>query len=299
LGGNSGNTPIDPNQLGPSNAINYADGARSLFDEPNQWAVIAWNGSHEILVLKTAEKSLIGKSAVLHFMPLPGRPIDIKKGDNKLFEKAFSLVQSKVRADDMGRNAVVLERKIGAHNIFVWRIDNSKDFHQKIQAYAKQRFGTNATALFTRETDRVIQDYFNRGFRYFAFDLWMADAREKPSEKMAIEYHFESQYLYYPMVVSHGVGKGKTRVELVVFTPPEGVDANRGKLTFADKNNQNGHIMTLGRKTVPVTNRELQTLHPGMARLFGGKDVRARIWVVEDEINKIPGDIMAFRSKKK
>lgn len=293
--GSSGAGALDPNLLGGSEGLAYADGARSLFSEPNQWGVIAWNGKEEILVLKTEEKSLLGKGAVLHFMPLPGKPIDVKKGDPKLYEKAFDLVQRKVAADLPGRNVVVLERKIGAHNIFVWRIDNINEFTTRVQAYAKKRFGNKAVALFTKDTERVIHDYFRRGFKYFAFDLCIAE--DKNAEKMAIEYHFESKFAYYPMVVSHGAGSGPTRVELVVFTPPEGVNANVGKLTFADKDNKNGDIMTLGKKSVLVSGKEMAALHPGMAALFQGKEVRARIWVVEGRLDQIPGDIMAFHKQ--
>lgn len=295
LQGSSDGSSIDPNQLGSSEGMKFADGARSLFAEPNQWGVIAWNGKEEILVLKTEEKALIGKGAVLSFLPLPGKPLDIKKGDAKLYEKAYDLIQSKVPVDLPGRNVVVLEKKIGAHNIFVWRVDNPKEFNSKVQAYARKRFGNHAAALFTKKTEKVIQDYFRRDFKYFAFDLCIMEAQS--AEKMAIEYHFESKFVYYPMVVGEGLGNGHTRVELAVFTPPEGVNTNVGKLTFADKDNKNGDIMTLGKKSVMVTHKELNRLHPGMARLFGEKDVRARIWVIEGKLDQFRGDVMAFHKQ--
>lgn len=61
------------------------------FREPIQQALIAWNGEEEILILQTMQESLLPKDgAVLSVVPLPGRPIDVSRGDPRAFERAWS-----------------------------------------------------------------------------------------------------------------------------------------------------------------------------------------------------------------
>jgi hypothetical protein len=297
----AGSTDSDkPDEGGGTNLLDGGSAvasSRAFFKEPSQMGVIAWNGKEEILVLTTQEQATQKASMMLSFMPLPGKPIDIKKGDTGLYDRAFKLVQNKLATSGstVSRNVVVMERKIGPHNIFVWRVDNASQFKNKVQSYVRGKFGDKAAALFNKKTDDVVQSYLKTGFRYFAFDLVLVSDKPK-SEKTAIEYHFESpDYLYYPLYISRGSGTGETRVELVVFTDKAGVNAMKGKLRFADEDNQNGELMTLGKKSVTVGNAELGSLHRGMADLFGGRDVRGRIWVLRGKMDSFPGDIMAYR----
>ncbi len=288
--------PVDGDQL------QTISGTRSYFAEPAQRAVIAWNGKEEILVLKTEERSLVGKGAMLSFLPLPGKPIDVRKADQKLFDRAYDLVQKKLEKEGVKVNevtsssAVLIERTIGAHNIFVWRIDSAEDFARKVQEYVRRRFGARAVAVFSKDTERVVKEYYRDGYRYFAFDL-LAETDQEHSEKVAIEYHFESPFVYYPLRDSQSGGGGETRVELVVFTDAQGVNANKGKVTFADEENRNGDILTLGKTSVTVTGQEVEKLHPGMARLFDGRDVRGRIWVLRGPLAGFNGDVQAFYKK--
>jgi hypothetical protein len=298
VAGNSGDGNIDPTDpsLKPVDAdVQTLASSRGYFSEPSQTAVIAWNGAEQIMVLTTHEESRIGKGAMLSFMPLPGEPIDIRAGDKRLFDKAYKLVEAKLKREVpglVGRNEVTLERKIGSHNIFVWRIDNINEFQDKIQSYVFKKYSGQGKVLFNKKTLDMVKDYFGKGFKYFAFDLTFVS--DTLSEKMPIEYHFKAKFVYYPLVISSGTGTGETKIELVVLTNSQGVNQQLSKLKFANDDNENGDIMTLGKKSVTLSNEEVNDLHPGMAKLMAGQDVRARIWVVRGRMESFPGDIMAY-----
>jgi hypothetical protein len=293
-GGSGSVDPDDPSFKVADIGVQQLASSRGFFKEPSQQAVIAWNGSEETLVLKTQEESMVGKATFIHYFPLPGEPIDIRKGDDKLFDNAYKLVETKLKRDGAqvaSRNIVVLERTFGSRVVFVWRIDNIDEFQDKIQSYIFQKTKGKGKIPFTNPQLAMVRDYFSKGFKYWAFDL--CTVGDGLSEKFPIEYHFKSKFVYYPMLVSTGGGKGETRVEMVVFTDERGVNEQVGKLRFADENNSNGEIMTLGRKSVTVSNAELANLHPGMAQLMGNRNVRARIWVIRGELENFKGDVMA------
>ena len=99
-------TPIDPNgtpatnndssalDLNPYGSDTNSDGKylvtglgmgafNAAFEEPTQQAVIAWNGTEEMLVLMTQQKSTLrGEGAMLSCIPLPGEPLSAQKGDS-------------------------------------------------------------------------------------------------------------------------------------------------------------------------------------------------------------------------
>ena len=79
--GNRGMMPINPNI--------------KIF-EPTQRAMIAWNGSKEILLLST-DISASDSTMLLEVLPLPAEP-EVKKGDLETFQKATELINSKLRA---------------------------------------------------------------------------------------------------------------------------------------------------------------------------------------------------------
>ena len=266
----------------PTQYVASGKSMKFSFQEPRQNGVIAWNGKQEILILSTDENSNVaGGGAALSVLPLPGKPLSILPASTKAFDDAVAMIQRKLSRVVKGH--MVLEAKIGTHNIFVWKLDSPDDFANQVRAYIKEKYAGKADALVTESTEKVIEYYFKQGFRYFAFDL--AFMTEKPQTKVAIAYQFESPYVYYPLVVSKIGGVGKTTVKLAVFTP--------GMLHYF-KGLPAEQIKVFGDKSVEVTASDLKPIDPGMAKLMGDGTFRGRIFTISGDLNKFKGDVMAW-----
>jgi hypothetical protein len=256
----------------------------NFVEEEQQQGVIAWNGKEEILVLTTNEKLLLKKgTAVLHFMPLPGKVKDIYRANRDIFKKAKTLVRKKLGVGVGGTLDVVFKKKIGAHNIFVWKLEDPKEFPRRVQKYVMDNFGKGAKAMITKKMFGVVTDYYNRGFRYFAFDLVLM--KPEKATKMAIAYHFESpKSAYYPLVISSAGATGDTFIDLVIFTKRE-VKSTKTKLGGGSE------VTRLGNRSAPITHAELAGLDARMARLFDrGAALRGQIFQITD------GKLQDFKS---
>lgn len=259
-----------------------AVGKNFSFDEPGQNGVIAWNGKEQILILSTDEKSNVaGGGAALSVLPLPGKPISILPASTKAFDDATALIKRKLSR--VAKGQVLLEAKIGTHNIFVWQLDSPDDFANQVRAYIKERYDGHADALVTEEAEKVIQHYFARGFRHFAFDL--AFMTEKLATKVAIAYRFESPYVYYPLVVSRIGGAGKTHVTLAVFTP---------ELLHHFKGLRHEQINVFGDKSVDLNAADLEPIDKGIAELMGSSQFKGRIFEIWGDMNSFEGDLTAW-----
>ncbi|MDR3108142.1 MAG: hypothetical protein LBU65_00440, partial [Planctomycetaceae bacterium] len=136
-----------------------------------------------------------------------------------------------------------------------------------------------------------------RGFKYFAFDLVMVKKDENTKE--AIAYHFESNFVYYPMVISGVGGTGKTKVELVVFSKG-GLTKNNGLNVINEDENKHpytGYVYGRNKEsgeggTVEITNAELNGLDPAFGKLFDGGGAKGRIFIIEGELDKFDKDVV-------
>lgn len=253
------------------------------FTEPNQYAVVAWNGTEEILWISTKQKSLVpGEGAALSIMPMPGKPISVTRGDDKLYQECYKAVDAKIAAANGGvaSRELVLEAKIGAHNIFVLKGESVEDLEKQIQDYISKRFGGEAEGAIGDNTRDVLKDYIDRDFQYFAFDL--IDSNEEEEIKVPIQYRFESEYCYYPMVVSKIGGTGETEVSIVAFTSGELTQHAPTALTFEEVTKE---------ESVEFTADELQTLSPDIQALFGDDGAVAREWSITGDMKSFKGDI--------
>jgi hypothetical protein len=122
--------------------------------EPNQDALIAWNGREQLLLLQTKLRAS-KPTKILELIPLPSKPT-VEKGNTKAFARATALINRRQRRRARSRNgdlgdpfnghgkrkpaAVVRERKrIGAHDIAVVEVLRKKDFVAWVHTFlAKQ-----------------------------------------------------------------------------------------------------------------------------------------------------------------
>jgi uncharacterized protein YqjF (DUF2071 family) len=127
---NRGMIPINPN-------------ARIF--EPNQRAMIAWNGREEILLLST-DLHASDSTMLLEVLPLTSEP-KVKKGDLATFRKATDLINRKLyhaaaaKGRQMSEGVVVpsgevtFHEKIGAHDITVTHLLDAQGFVKWVMDY--------------------------------------------------------------------------------------------------------------------------------------------------------------------
>ncbi len=266
--------------------------------EPNQRAMIAWNGTQEILLLTTDLKAS-KETKVLEVLPLPSEP-KVKKGDIEVFRRAVSLINAKRRrpqyfygrslsagptAAESSRPAgeVTFHKKIGAHDISVTHVLNKGGFVSWVEKYLKSAGVGNPTV--PEPMKKVVGEYLRDGFAWFVFDVVELDDRLKTKE--AIAYRFKTDTLFYPLKIT-STGKGKSTVDLVVLTErPVLLKSYSG--TFR-----------LRHALITINSEEAHTISGDMASLFPDvSKMTLRIWRLEGLLSAFDKDLIAQDRTKK
>jgi hypothetical protein len=283
----------DPAVPIPENGDDTLDGSLSLFKEPNQTALVAWNGKEQMLFLTTNEQSLAGTRPMISIMPLAGAPIDIKESDRKIITGARKLVQKKIIEKggvidkEMG---LVFKTEIGVHKIFVWKIDDIDTLLNDLNQFIAKTYGKDYSVLISKDGFNVIKDYHDRGFKYFAFDLIQVNKAEKT--KVTIMYHYKSNFAFYPVAISQVGGSGVSKIELVVLSP-SGFNKVGKSIGGMDENTLRD--VREGGIEVDLSVAELRSISPKLAEFFRttGK-AKARIFQFSGNLdgstkNNLPG----------
>ena len=197
--------------------------------EPNQRALIAWNGKEQILILSTDLQST-KETKVLEIMPLPSEPT-IKKADVEIFQKATSMINEKLsryrerdavlsigddslsRAVETPAGRVTFHKRIGAHDVSTTHVERPEGFVKWAKDYLKSQ-GVDSPAI-PPELEKVIQEYINENFTWFVFNV--ISLSEKPITKEAIQLRFKTDFLFYPMRITRAE-KGETTVKLLILS---------------------------------------------------------------------------------
>ena len=276
-----------------SNQIGNGAGDLGLFEEPKQLGLIAWNGQQELLAIRTDEMT-VTKGGYMSVLPLPGKPISVQKGDNRMWNAAENVFKDAfktagVASTGAGDLGVVLEAKIGAHEIFVWKIESFDDFFAKIQYYLNVRYKGKVVPLIPTDLKRIMEDYAKNGYEYFAFD--MVPETGKTVTKQTILYHFETPkgQLFYPLVISQSGGKGNTAIDLLIVSSNE-------TLTYADSSAQ-AVVTNLFKNRfdkyakAKLTHEQVDEIDPAVTKMFGANDQLYARWYV----TKGDTDIRSFK----
>jgi hypothetical protein len=259
--------------------------------EPNQRAMIAWNGAEEILLLSTDMRASKA-TQVLEVLPLPSEP-KVKKGDVETFRRATALINSKIRRPPprYGVKApgaapitpppageVTFHKKIGAHDVSVTHVLNTKGFISWVENYLKSLGVKNPRIPEAQK--QVLGEYLAAGFTWFVFDVVSLD--EVLSTGEAIQYTFKTKYLYYPMKVTRMV-QGHTNVDLLILTP-------RLLDTFSGIPSRE---VKLRHEPVAITSRELRSLNPDMDALLNHReDMKLRVWRLSGPLSSFDKDLL-------
>jgi len=188
--------------------------------EPGQKAILAWNGHQEIMILST-DVSSSQQTLVLEILPLPSKPT-VEAGSFQSFEEIQNLIwnegQNIMKYDSKnearsGTVEVIFHEEIGAHNITVVKANDASELSSWMNNFMEDNGVNDTVSLGNFEL--AVEDYMNRGFNYYVLDLITVSSEERSVDP--ILYKFNSDFLYYPLVITSPIG-GDTEITLFVLT---------------------------------------------------------------------------------
>ncbi len=170
--------------------------------EPRQQAIVGWNGTEEILILRVIVRASHAIDA-LRVVPFPAEPT-VTKGDARAFERIVDLVNNSMETrrspslDDsvpakpsmpaQPAGKVTMYKVIGLHQITVAHVLSKEGFVDWVKTTmnpsAVEQFDVPAQSIAT------IADYLASGTQWFAFDELTLS--EKPEQTEPLEYRFKS-----------------------------------------------------------------------------------------------------------
>jgi len=259
--------------------------------EPTQRAMIAWNGTEEILLLSTDMKAS-DSTEVLEVMPLPAEPV-VKKGDIETFKKATNLINKKLlmqhrlvskrnggkeRASEPA-GEITFHKKIGAHDINVAHVLDKDGFISWAEKYLDSLGVENPNI--PEGLKNVVGEYLTDKFTWFVFDVISLDKELKTND--AIQYRFKTDFLFYPVKIM-STEEGYTSMDFLILTPQllrnfPGIPLDR---------------IHLEHEPISITSEELKGLNEEMGELLGHKEnTKLRIWKIEGLISDFKNDLIA------
>jgi len=259
--------------------------------EPTQRAMIAWNGTEEILLLSTDMKAS-DSTEVLEVMPLPAEPV-VKKGDIETFKKATNLINKKLlmqhrlvskrnggkeRASEPA-GEITFHKKIGAHDINVAHVLDKDGFISWAEKYLDSLGVENPNI--PEGLKNVVGEYLEEEFTWFVFDVISLDKELKTND--AIQYRFKTDFLFYPVKIM-STEEGYTSMDFLILTPQllrnfPGIPLDR---------------IHLEHEPISITSEELKGLNEEMGELLGHKEnTKLRIWKIEGLISDFKNDLIA------
>jgi hypothetical protein len=276
-------------------SIGFGDRGLMPFDpdvqifEPNQRAIIAWNGNEQILLLSTdiyASESTM----VLEVLPLPSEP-QVKKGRFETFLKVTNIINTKILNAYQKRGAEGLQQvktpggvvtwheQIGAHDISVIQLVESKTFVAWVRDYLDSLDVRNDIISDTMAA--LIEEYITDGFVWFVFDLITLGDVTVSNEP--IQYRFTTELLFYPLRITR-TGNGNTSIQLVILTPQL---LNNFPALPKER-------IDLRHEPVTVTSAELREIDEDMYALLREYEaMKLRIWNIEGALKSFDQDLIA------
>jgi hypothetical protein len=258
--------------------------------EPKQRAIIAWNGTEEILLLST-DMSASAKTKVLEIIPFPSEPV-VSEGDVEIFRKAMKLVNEKLQkrgdlaAQEEGREVergspageVTFHQVIGANDVMVIHVLDVNSFIDWVKRYFSA-YGVKNPKI-PEALTTVIDEYLKEGYLWFVFDVVSLDA--VPATREAIQYRFKTESLFYPLRISR-TEEGETAIELLVLS-------QRQLITFPGISIEE---INLPYEPIGMSSEDVRGLNEEMDSLLGREGtVKLRIWHIEGNLSGFKKDLL-------
>jgi len=219
--------------------------------EGSQKAIIAWNGTHEYLLLSVdVELQLAARQQlneqlseeepilVVQLMPFPSVPEVLEADREAFYELEDILYQHLARKSVVSyyvktygsrlgpapRGAPVPEpmvklifyEEVGAHHVAVLEVRDARELVGWVVGFFTQK-GLDVSEQMEQfsQAEHILADYVERGYRYFTVDVMAVRPYEVASTE-PLAYVFECGCVYYPLYIST-VAEGHTSVRLFVL----------------------------------------------------------------------------------
>jgi len=260
--------------------------------EPKQRAVIAFNGNEEILILST-DLYASQPTTAIEVIPFPSEP-SVKKADSEIFKRVVNFInqksaqQSRARdlsntgaggPEDLPAGAVASYEQIGSHAVMVTRVLSRKGFIEWVEQRLREAGALNP--VIPEALKKIVGEYIEKRFDWFVFDEVSLDAEPKTRE--AVQYRFQTGFLFYPLKVG-GINKGSTRIELCVVSPQ----------VFNEFPGISVDDIALTHQPVSLTAREATGLTKEFNEFFGRNDnIRLRLWKMRGNVSSLREDLVA------
>ena len=269
-------------------SIPFKKGIRIV--EPNQDAIVAWNGKEQILYLQTT-LGASEETKILEVMPLPSKP-KVEAADPGVFTRCKSLLprvvvrgsgsHSSGAFSSLGEApaAKVVERKmIGAHDIRTVELLDTERF----SAWVTAEFGATHEGLeVPAPLLAVIGEYAKDGYKWFLFDV--VDVKQETAKKTPLRIHFATDKLYYPMRITR-TEKGHTTVSLSILTN-----------VLFDKEDCIGiprEAIHVPARPIEISGTQVNWIDPPLFALLGRpQTVQLRTWEISGQIDSFQKDLL-------
>jgi len=196
--------------------------------ETGQKAIIAWNGTHEMLMLST-DVSSSKETEVVEIMPLPSEPV-ISKGEKQSFLKIQELVNTYLAVinpptrywpsshtlsgiiEEAPKITITFQEMIGVHNLTVVKAEETNVLIRWLEYFLEAKgYNTDLPS----ELEGLLPYYIQNGMNFFAIDMIEANSTVKTVDPLI--YEFRSPNLYYPLRIS-SLFSGDTEISLFTIT---------------------------------------------------------------------------------
>jgi|GEM_PF-1129003 len=191
-----------------------------------QLAIIAWNGTHEVLILSTIIKveisPTLNKLYLVELLPFKTVP-EAKRSTmtifwslDKLFYKTpwgYGFPLGK-RSLSKGEVEVIYEKKIGVHQLALVKFNNSGELVNFVKYYAK-KYGVDPPSPSKLEVFKeIFSKYLAEGYQYASVDI--VEVKHYRFMVEPIKYVFKSSKACYPLRVSNAyTGSAYVRIYLI------------------------------------------------------------------------------------
>lgn len=304
---------VRPPSLEDLDPVYYRDfySENPYFKESLQQAVIAWNGSEQIMILQTNDEPIAGETAMLSILPLPGEPLEIKRAKNEhAVGDATNLITTTLvkQAEQAGMAAsgvygtIGISAKVGVHDFVAIRLGSLAakevrlELEKMLEQYLADRYGQNAVMpVVTRDLVNTVSRYRTGGYEWFILDLVVgkplespegSDSENGPPGKIPVLYRFKSRAVYYPLVISGVGGTGETKVDLAIFS--------RTLLQIVN-GPDNAHAVDIGGEvTAKLRAEQLASIDEMLPAFLGGNDqqIKGRIMTIMGHLEHFDDDFI-------